>query len=141
MRVSELPFNKHIGIQDDNGVVTIAVKDLHMNHLGTVHATAIYGVAEAGSGQFIIDKFGEEFPDALAVTRAGIVKYKSAAMEDISAEVTNSEPDPRQASDRLRKKGAAKIAVEVSVHSNNEIVAIATFDWFIRNGKQRQAAH
>ena len=134
MRISDLPFNKHIGIQDHNGVVTIGVKDFHMNHLGTVHATAIYGVAEAGSGQFIIENFGDEFPDALAVARIGTVKYKSAAKEDILAEVTNSEPDPHQALDRLRQKGAAKIAVEVSVHSNNEIVAIATFDWFIKNG-------
>jgi acyl-coenzyme A thioesterase PaaI-like protein len=114
--------------------VTIPVKDLHKNHLGTVHATAIYGVAEAGSGQFIIEYFGDEFPDALAVTRIGTVKYKSAAKADILAKVTNSEPDPHQALDRLRQKGAAKIAVEVSVHSNNEIVAIATFDWFIKNG-------
>ena len=134
MRVSDLPFNKHIGIREHNGVVTIPVKDLHMNHLGTVHATAIYGVAEAGSGRFIIENFGGEFPDALAVTRIGTVKYKSAAREDIMAEVTNSEPDPHQALERLRHKGAAKIAVEVSVYSNNEIVAIATFDWFIKNG-------
>lgn len=133
MRVSDLPFNKHIGIQDNNGVVTIPVKDLHMNHLGTVHATAIYGVAEAGSGQFIIENFGDEFPEALAVARIGTVKYKSAAREDILAEVTNSKPDPHEALDRLRQKGTAKIAVEVSVHSNNEIVAIATFDWFIKN--------
>lgn len=136
MRVSDLPFNKHIGIQDHNGAVGIAVKDFHMNHLGTVHATAIYGVAEAGSGQFIIEKFGAEFPEALAVTRAGTIKYKSAATEDISAEVTNSQPEPEQALDRLRHKGAAKIAVEVSIYSNNEIVAIATFDWFLRNGQK-----
>ncbi len=134
MRVSDLPFNKHIGIQDRNGVVTIPVKDLHMNHLGTVHATAIYGVAEAGSGRFIIENFGDEFPDALAVTRTGTVKYRSAVREDIMAEVTDSKPPPHQALDRLRKKGAAKISVEVSVHSNNEIVAIATFDWFIKAG-------
>ncbi len=134
MRVSDLPFNKHIGIQDHNGVVSIPVKDLHMNHLGTVHATAIYGVAEAGSGRFIIENFGEEFPDALAVTRMATVKYKSAAREDIWAEVTNSQPHPHQALDRLRNKGAVKIAVEVSVHCSNEIVAIATFDWFIKNG-------
>ena len=38
MRVSELPFNKHIGIQDHDGVVSIGVKDFHMNHLGMVHA-------------------------------------------------------------------------------------------------------
>lgn len=134
MRVSDLPFNKHIGIHEHNGVVTVPVKDLHMNHLGTVHATAIYGVAEAGSGQFIIEYFGDEFPDAIAVTRVGTIKYKSAAHEDIFAEVTDSQPTPHRALDRLRNKGAAKIAVEVSVRSNNEIVAIATFDWFIRNG-------
>jgi hypothetical protein len=104
-----------------------------MNHLGTVHATAIYGVAEAGSGRFIIENFGGEFPNALAVTRVGTVKYKSPATEDIVAEVTHSQPEPHQALDRLRHKGAAKIAVEVSVRSDNEIVATATFDWFIRN--------
>ncbi len=134
MRISDLPFNKHIGIQDHNGVVTIPVKDWHMNHLGTVHATAIYGVAEAGSGQFIKENFGAEFPDALAVARMGTIKYKAAAREDILAEVTKSEPDPHQVLDRLRQKGAAKIAVEVSVYSNHEIVAIATFDWFMKNG-------
>ena len=96
-------LNQPYGIQDDNGVVSIAVKDVHMNHLGTVHATAIYGVAEAGSGQFIMEKFGDEFPDALAVTRYGTVKYKSAAKLDILAEVTNSEPDPQQALDHLAK--------------------------------------
>ena len=133
MRVSDLPFNKHIGIQDRDGVVTLPVRDLHMNHLGTVHATAIYGVAEAGSGRFIIENFGGEFPDALAVTRVGTIKYKSPAKEDIVAEVTGSQPDPNQTLDRLRKKGAAKIAVEVSVRSNDEVLAIATFDWFIRN--------
>jgi acyl-coenzyme A thioesterase PaaI-like protein len=134
MRVSDLPFNKHIGLQDHNGVVTIPVKDWHMNHLGTVHATAIFGVAEAGSGRFIIENFGDDFPHALAVTRMGTVRYKSPAGEDIMAEVTNSKPDPHQVLERLRKKGAAKIAVEVSVISKNEIVAIATFDWFIKNG-------
>ena len=103
------------------------------NYIMDYFPTAIYGVAEAGSGQFIIENFGDEFPDALAVTRIGTVKYKSAARGDILAEVTNSEPDPQQALDRLRQKGATKIAVEVSVHSNNEIVAIATFDWFIKN--------
>ena len=105
-----------------------------MNHLGTVHATAIYGVAEAGSGQFIKENFGAEFPDALAVARMGTIKYKAAAKGDILAEVTNSKPDPQQALDRLRQKGAAKIAVELSVYSNHEIVASATFDWFIKNG-------
>jgi len=134
MRVSDLPFNKHIGIQAHNGVVTIPVKDLHMNHLGTVHATAIYGVAEAGSGQFIVESFGGEFPGALAVAHTGTVKYKSAAKADVWAEVTNSKPDPQQALDRLRRKGAAKITVEVNVHSNNAIVAMAIFDWFIKNG-------
>jgi acyl-coenzyme A thioesterase PaaI-like protein len=134
MRVSELPFNKHIGIRDDGGVVTLPVESFHTNHLGTVHATAIFGVAEASSGKFIIDNLGKEFPDALAVTRVGTIKYKSLAREDISAEITGSRPEPQQVRNRLRQKGAAKIAVEVSVRSKDEIVAVATFDWFIKSG-------
>lgn len=134
MRVAELPLNKHIGIQDRDGVVTLPVTNVHMNHMGTVHATAIYGVAEAGSGQFILEHFGAEFPDALAVAHSGTVKYKSAAQGDLLAEVTRSQPEPHEALDRLRQKGAAKIAVEVSVLWYNEIATIATFDWFVKNG-------
>ena len=132
MRASDVPFNKMIGINDENGVVTLPIHDQHLNHLGTVHATAIYGLAEACSGQFILKKFGEEFPGALAVTRNGTIKYKSPAKQDLAAEVASSKPNLEQAKDQLRFKGAAKISVEVKVRSSNEIVAIAAFDWFLR---------
>ncbi|MHC4743474.1 MAG: PaaI family thioesterase [Planctomycetota bacterium] len=134
MRVSDLPFNRHIGILDEGGVVSMGVEPFHMNHVGTVHATAIFGVAEAGSGRFIIENFGGEFPDALAVTRVGTIKYKLPAREDIVAEVTGSEPEAEQVRERLRRKGAAKIAVEVRVLSKGEIVAVASFDWFLKKG-------
>lgn len=134
MRVSDLPFNRHIRIRDDDGVVSLPVQDLHMNHVGTVHATAIFGVAEAGSGRFVIDNFGEEFPDALAVTRVGTIKYKLPARDDIWAEVTGSQPEAEQVRERLRRKGAAKVAVEVKVRSKEEVVAVASFDWFLKKG-------
>ena len=134
MKVCDLPFNRNIGIRDDNGVVSLPVRDFHMNHVGTVHATAIFGVAEAGAGRFVIDNFGEEFPDALAVTRVGTIKYKMPARDDISAEVTGSQPEAEKVRERLRRKGAAKIAVEVSVRSKEDVVAAASFDWFLKRG-------
>ena len=56
MDVSTLPFNKylglHIGRSDDKSTVILEPRTHHLNHVGTVHATVIYGIAEAASGNW-----------------------------------------------------------------------------------------
>ena len=59
--VTELPFNKFIGIEpaDDSAqILRLPSGGQYLNHLGTVHASALLALAEASSGEFLLHHFG-----------------------------------------------------------------------------------
>lgn len=61
MDVSTLPFNKHLGLRlsrsDEELAVILQPCAHHLNHVGTVHAAVVYGVAEAASGHCLLARF------------------------------------------------------------------------------------
>jgi acyl-coenzyme A thioesterase PaaI-like protein len=133
MNVLDLPFVKHLGLQmSADGELSLQISDHHKNHLGTVHATVLYGIAEACSGQAIIDEFFKPYPNALVVIRRAAIKYRSPARADLSARVKKTDPALNSVMARLQEKGVAKCEVEVETKSGDEIVAIATFEFFIK---------
>lgn len=54
MDVTALPFNQLVGLEpaspESGFLVALPADPEHGNHLGTVHASALLTVAEAGSG-------------------------------------------------------------------------------------------
>lgn len=133
MNVLDLPFIKHLGLQiSADGALTLKIADHHKNHLGTVHATVLYGIAEACSGQAVIDEFFKPYPHALVVIRRAAIKYRSPARADLLARVKKTDPALPNVMARLQAKGVAKCEIEVETRSGDEIVAIATFEFFIK---------
>ena len=51
MNILDLPFNQHVGLtlarHDGQEVVCLEPEIQHRNHLGTVHAGALFSLAEA----------------------------------------------------------------------------------------------
>ena len=49
---TQLPFNRLVGLETSTGdlLVSLQAGPQHGNHLGTVHASALLAVAEAGAG-------------------------------------------------------------------------------------------
>lgn len=62
MDVTKLPFNRFIGLEKgalaDKFLVSLPASAQYTNHLGTVHASALLAVAEAGSAEFLLRHFG-----------------------------------------------------------------------------------
>src|SRR5687767_6795327 len=62
MEVTQLPFNRLVGLEScsrESGFwVALPAGPQYSNHLGTVHASALLAVAEAGSGAFLVQQFG-----------------------------------------------------------------------------------
>jgi acyl-coenzyme A thioesterase PaaI-like protein len=133
MNVLDLPFIKHLGLHiSANGALSLEVSPHHKNHLGTVHATVLYGIAEACSGQAVIDEFFKPYPHALVVIRSAAIKYRSPARADLSARVKSTDPPLESVLERLQQRGAAKCEIEVETRSADEVVALATFEFFIK---------
>src|SRR5262245_707915 len=88
MDVTQLPFNRHIGLEScpDDGEVLVSLPDgpQYANHLGTVHASALLAVAEAASGAFLVRHFGSG-AGVVPVVRRLEAKFKKPARGRVSA--------------------------------------------------------
>ena len=132
MDVTELPFNKLIGLKLDDGCVAIEPLGHHANHVGTVHATVIYGAAEAASGQCLVQKFPDLAATGFIVLRGSTVKYRRPASLDAplmaKGDVTKDAADKFRS--QFESRGRSAIAVSVVVTQASVEVFTGTFSWF-----------
>jgi hypothetical protein len=79
MKVLEIPFNKFIGLQqadtENDSIFKLERKKEYLNHLGTIHASALFALAEASSGEFLLNEFKDYKLDIIPVVRKVEIKY------------------------------------------------------------------
>jgi acyl-coenzyme A thioesterase PaaI-like protein len=137
MDVSRLPFNKHLGLRIDrsDGTPTVILQPCshHLNHVGTVHATVIYGIAEAASGASLLARFPNLVDSFVAVLRDSSVKYRRPAFPDgeICGRGDLSEDSAARCHERLSPRGRASVDIEVSVTQDGAELFTGTFGWFV----------
>ncbi len=73
MNTLEIPFNKFIGIErpsnQDQHLLELEPSQKHENHLGTVHASAQFALAEACSGEYLLKIFAKQADKIITVVR------------------------------------------------------------------------
>jgi len=137
MDVSTLPLNKHLGlsISPSDGTPTVILRPRahHLNHVGTVHATVIYGVAEAASGCCLLARFPSLVDSLVAVLRTSAAKYRRPASPDgdLRASGTLWEESAVKFFERLTSRGRASVDIEVSVAQDDTELFTGTFGWFV----------
>ena len=60
MDVTKLPFNEFIGLkfsEKSEYLLMLENRNEYRNHLNTVHASALFALAEATSGYFLLNEF------------------------------------------------------------------------------------
>jgi len=134
MNIPSIPFNSHIGIKrsDREGYLLFLSKsEFHENHLGSIHASALFGLAEASSGEFLVRSRGSH-DDIGGVVRRTKSKYISPAITDIYAKVTNPTDDVTGAIQKVITRGKALLDIQVEL-MDTEHKRIATFEfaWLI----------
>jgi acyl-coenzyme A thioesterase PaaI-like protein len=135
MDVTQLPFNRHVGLEraaaDSGFLVSLPDGPQFTNHLGTVHASALLAVAEAGSGAFLIQQLGPG-SGYVPVVRRLEAKFRKPAHGRVSARCPVPAEEVTRWSAELAARGRvlAPVAVEV-VDSAGVIVLSAVVEWFI----------
>ncbi len=132
MDISSLPFNQSIGIKIDGKDIVLTPRREHLNHVGTVHAAVVYGVAEAAAGQCLLLRFPDLSESFVAVLRSSTVKYRHPASMEAEIRGTGflSEAIATQFIDALQSRGRAMVDVGVSVRQNDREIFTGTFVWF-----------
>ncbi len=137
MEVTKLPFNKFIGLQKgkDDYLISLPAGEQYTNHLGTVHASALFAVAEAASGEYLLGALGSA-EGYIPVVRNVEIKFKKPAKGSVSAKASVNGPGIEIIKEELLQKGRALIKVNVEVVDELDTTALtAVFEWFIAKEK------
>jgi len=135
MQITELPFNRFIGIQtstDPERLLQLPAGDQYLNHLGTVHASALLALAEASSGEFLLRHFGTS-DGIVPVVRRLESKFRKPAKGSISSAASVSPDAFAQFDTDLAARSRALITIAVELHDQfGAHVLSASVEWFIQ---------
>ncbi len=136
--VTELPFNRFLGLQVPNEpsqLLRLPAGEQYLNHLGAVHASAQLALAEASSGEFLLRHFGSA--DGLVpVVRRLDAKFRKPANGAVTSTASATPESLAQLDLELLSKGRALIPVSVELHDESGAHTLsATFEWFIQRDK------
>jgi acyl-coenzyme A thioesterase PaaI-like protein len=132
--VTELPFNRHVGIQradSSSRVLQLPAGQQFLNHVGTVHASAQLALAEASSGEFLLRHFG---PDSgiVPVVRRVEAKFRKPANGQLTSTVKTPNAVLVQLQTELASKGRSFVNISVDLHDESgQHTLEASFEWFV----------
>ncbi len=135
MKIIDLPFNKLIGINisaDKDYLLSLDDKTDYTNHLGTVHASALFSLAEATSGHFLIINFPKFGSELIPVVRQVEVKYKKPANGRINSTATLIDNTIEEIQEQLITRKRAFLKLKIELFDINKInVMTGEFNWFV----------
>jgi acyl-coenzyme A thioesterase PaaI-like protein len=137
MHVTDLAINKTLGIQlapAGNGhILEMPESSLHLNHVGTVHASVQFALAEASSGEFLLRHLGESQSQVFAVLRTSEVKFRKPAHGALRASARLVEGVAGSLSTELASRGRALASVLIEVADAQGVVTMTgQYDWFLQ---------
>ncbi len=128
--IKNIEFIKHLGIKQEGNSLTLEPREELLNHLGSIHAGALFTLAESQSGLTLIEGFGKV--NVKALLRSSSIKYRAEATSKLTAIGSINPKDIKKFNTQLNNKGRALIDVAVKVlNSEKHTVLTATFNWFI----------
>jgi hypothetical protein len=138
MNVTDIPFNAFLQIEkppaDSPFLLKLRESPSYLNHIGTVHACVQLSLAEASSGQWLVQALPHLVDKAIAVLRRVEAKFKSPMKGEIFSRATTSLDEVRRSAEALTAKGRALVPVTIEiVDGSGSVGLVATFEWFSQN--------
>ena len=126
-----IPFVQHLGIHTHTPTATALLPDRSAlsNHVGTVHAGAIFTAAETATGQEILRLLTTYPVAAIPVVRSASIRDRAPATGTISARATTVLSHDELAVD-IERHGRATRSIDAAVTAlDGTLVAEATIEW------------
>jgi len=135
MHITELPFNRFIGItkaDEEDTVLSLPNDTRYTNHLGTVHASALLALAEATSGDYLIREFADVGFEVLPVVRRLEAKFRKPAFGAVFSKMNVGREKKEEFTSALKSKGRALLEISVDVYDETGTHALtAVVEWFV----------
>lgn len=134
MDIRDLPFAKLVGIKKkENDLLILEPTAMVQNHIESIHAAALFTLAETQSGFYLQSLFPEYKGKVLPLLRGSSVKYKHPATKEIYAVATVDNHIKDKFEARFLKKGRASISISVELRDSDGMVSMTgEFNWFVQ---------
>jgi len=137
MHVTDLAINSAMGMRlapaGGDHLLELPESALLINHLGTIHASVQFALAEAGSGEFLLRQLGAAHEHVFAALRTATVKFRKPAQGELRASARFVDTDAAQVSAALAARGRALVAIVVEVaDGQGEVAMSGQFEWFLQ---------
>lgn len=136
MDVTTLPYNQLLGLkpaeQEDGALLELPSNPDLLNHLNTVHASAIFSIAEASSGQVLADLLSAETSEVLPVLRRGEIKYRNPGVGVLVSKADLVEEEIQRFRAELNRRGRALVSFQIRILDSQSVeVAVGQYEWFV----------
>lgn len=135
MDILAIPFHEFLQIEKHPGdayIFEAKERPEHWNHLQTIHACVQLALAEASSGEFLLQEFGEHRELVIPVIRKTEAKYHRPANGTLYSRASLVSEDKNEVLMDLHTKGRAITQIKVEVYNaDKKKVLTAVFDWFL----------
>lgn len=134
--ITKVPFNNFLGISLANNpeyLLQLDAREDYTNHLGTVHAAALFTLAEGSGAQLLLKSFPEEIIDnVIPVLRKVEVSYKKPATGVIVSTASLKDTTIDLVTEQLLSKKRVSIVTSVDLFDESKTkVFSANFEWFV----------
>ena len=136
MNIIDIPFNKLLGISKAENIDYLLQLDArkdYTNHLGTIHAAALFALAEGSGAQFLLNSFPVEIIDTIIpVLRKVEVTYKKPANGVIVSSAKLKNDTIEAITLQLNSKKRVFLTTIVDLFDTDKTkVFTANFEWFV----------
>lgn len=128
MMTQAVPFNRVLGIQVtavEPERVEVALPDAaeRLNHVGTVHAAAQFGLGEAASGAMVVASFGDlQVEGFVPLAAEATIRYRRGAKGDLRGVATLVLAEQERIRRSVRETGRARFTVPVQLYDGAGVV-------------------
>ena len=135
MRTLDIPLNRHFGIykiqEPGEFILGMETDEKLKNHVGTLHASALFGLAEATSGEFLLNEFSEYVSEIIPLVRKAEIKFSKPVSGEVKSKARFYESDKAEILKSLEKRNSVSIKVKVDLYNEeSQKVFNSIFDWF-----------
>ncbi len=136
LHMCDLPFNVMIGMgkcaPEEEGFLCLEDDSKYHNHVGTVHASALYGLGEATAGQVMVELLGDRVDEFLVLLARSEGKYRKPAQGRIRSFVQTPQEELDELKQTLTRKSRARQSVVTELRNDDDdVVGIFTFHWMV----------
>jgi hypothetical protein len=134
--ITKVPFNQLLGIslsKDTDFLLQLDNRKEYTNHLDTVHAAALFALAEGSGAQLLLKAFPEVIIDnVIPVLRKVDVSYKKPATGVIKSKAILKNDTIEHITLELQTKKRVLITTMVELFDEQNVkIFAANFEWFV----------